>query len=112
MTALFVDRSPAALPARPTLMVVVDTEEEFDWSAPFSRDATSVTAMRHIDRAQRLCESAGVAPTYVIDYPIARQPLGYEAISAWARDGRCQLGAHLHPWVTPPFEEDVCGRNS
>lgn len=96
----------------PELLIVVDTEEEFDWSAPFSRDATSVTAMRHIDRAQKLCESAGVAPTYVIDYPIAKQPLGYEAISAWARDGRCQIGAHLHPWVTPPFDEAVCARNS
>jgi hypothetical protein len=93
-------------------MVVVDTEEEFDWSAPFSRHATGVSAMRHLDRAQKLCEAAGVTPTYVIDYPVATQPLGYEAISTWASDGRCQIGAHLHPWVTPPFDEAVNGPNS
>ena len=109
---LFVNREPAALPSRPTLVVVVDTEEEFDWAAPFSRQATAVTAMRHIDRAQRLCDAAGLAPTYVIDYPVATQPEGYEAISEWARAGRCHIGAHLHPWVTPPFDEAVNGPNS
>ena len=50
-------------------------------------------------------DGAGAAPTYVIDYPVATQPLGYEAIRTWARDGRCQIGAHLHPWVKPPFDE-------
>lgn len=109
---LFLDRSAAPQPGRPTLVVVVDTEEEFDWQAPFSRQATSVSAMRHIDRAQRLCEAVGVVPTYVIDYPVATQPEGYEALAAWAREGRCAIGAHLHPWVTPPHDETVSGANS
>lgn len=100
------------MPAQPTLMVVVDTEEEFDWDSPFSRGATTVTAMRHIDRIQRLCDGAGLTPTYVIDYPVATQPLGYERLAGWARDGRCRIGAHLHPWVTPPFDEAVSGPNS
>ena len=41
-----VSATPIDLPASepPTLFVVVDTEEEFDWSAPFSRQNTSVTA--------------------------------------------------------------------
>ena len=109
---LFANRAPAALPERPTLVVVVDTEEEFDWSAPFSRQATSVSAMGQIDRAQRLCDAVGLAPTYVIDYPVATQPLGYETLSGWAREGRCQIGAHLHPWVNPPFDEALSGPNS
>ena len=109
---IFVNREAAALPARPTLVVVVDTEEEFDWTAQFSRQATAVTAMRHIDRIQQLCDAVGLKPTYVIDYPIATQPEGYETISEWATTGRCQIGAHLHPWVTPPFDEVVSGPNS
>ena len=109
---IFVNREPAALPPRPTLVVIVDTEEEFDWAAPFSRQATGVTAMRHIDRTQKLCDAVGLAPTYVIDYPIATQPEGYEALSEWAKAGRCQIGAHLHPWVTPPFNEVVNGPNT
>jgi hypothetical protein len=109
---LFAGRQPSAQPQRPTLLVVVDTEEEFDWNAPFSREATTVTAMRHIDRTQRLCDAAGLVPTYVIDYPVATQPEGFETISAWAQEGRCEIGAHLHPWVTPPYDEVVTGANS
>ena len=112
MSDLFPKRDAVPLPSKPTLVVVVDTEEEFDWSAPFSRQATGVTAMRHIDRTQRLCEAANVAPTYVIDYPVATQKAGYESLSSWAAEGRCQIGAHLHPWVTPPFDEVVSGPNS
>jgi hypothetical protein len=109
---LFAGRLPAPLPERPTLVVVVDTEEEFDWTAPFSRQATSVSAMRHIDRAQRLCDAAGIAPTYVIDYPVATQREGYEMLATWAHERRCQIGAHLHPWVNPPYDEVLSGPNS
>ncbi len=102
--------TPAAGP--PRLAVVVDTEEEFDWSAPFSRASTSVTAMRHVDRVQRLFDAAGLAPTYVIDYPVATQPEGYEQLAGWAGEGRCRIGAHLHPWVTPPHDEAVTAAHS
>ena len=103
-----------ALPSdwKPHLFVVVDTEEQFDWSAPFSRGSTSVTAMRHIGRAQSIFDRFGIKPTYVIDYPVATQPDGFETLGEiWSRQG-CQIGSHLHPWVTPPYTEDVNGRNS
>jgi hypothetical protein len=97
---------------RPLLFVVVDTEEEFDWTAPFSRENVAVTAMRHIDRAQNILDRYGIKPTYVIDYCVASQPDGYEPLLPIVHDGRCTIGAHLHPWVTPPFEEKVSVRNS
>jgi len=103
------------VPAEPSsarLSIVVDTEEEFDWNAPFSRANTGVSAMRHIARAQSLAEPYRVRPTYVIDYPVATQRLGYEQLRDWALNGRCTVGAHLHPWVTPPFEEAVSSANS
>lgn len=102
-------RKPARLPPSepPRLVVVVDTEEEFDWSAPFDRTATEVRAMSHQQRAQAMCARYGLAPTYVIDYPVASQPDGYAPIAEWVADGSATLGAHLHPWVSPPFEETV-----
>jgi hypothetical protein len=42
----------------------------------------------------------------VIDYPVASQPTGYEPLQAAAADGRAIIGAHLHPWVNPPHEEE------
>jgi len=96
----------------PRLLVVVDTEEEFDWSAPPSRSNTSVSAMRHIGRVQHVLDRFGLRPTYVIDYPIASQPEGYEPLLDIWKAGRCEIGAHLHPWVNPPYTEPVTGRNT
>ena len=109
-----VSAMPIDLPAseRPTLFVVVDTEEEFDWSTPFSRQSTGVTAMRHIGRAQQLFDRFGIVPTYVIDYPVASKPEGSTPLIEFASAARATIGAHLHPWVTPPHDEEVSRRNS
>lgn len=96
----------------PVLTVVVDTEEEFDWSNAHSRADTSVTHMRHIHRVQNICDDFGVRPCYAIDYPIASQESGFGPLVGIHDDGRCSIGAHLHPWVNPPHEEDVNARNS
>lgn len=97
---------------RPTLFVIVDTEEEFDWGAPFSRSQTSVRSFRHIDRVQRVFERYGIVPAYVIDYPIASQPDAYERLHDMVRRAACVVGAHIHPWVNPPMDEEVTARNS
>lgn len=97
---------------RPALAIVVDTEEEFDWSAPFDRRQTEVGHMRHLGRLQTVCEAWGLRPTYVIDYPIATQAPAIEALAPLLRDGRALVGAHLHPWVSPPHEEAVTAHNS
>jgi hypothetical protein len=109
-----VSATPIDLPSseRPTLFVVVDTEEEFDWSAPFSRQSTGVTAMRHIGRAQHIFERFGITPTYVVDYPVASQQEGAAPLVEFAAGGRATIGAHLHPWVTPPHDEEVTRGNS
>lgn len=109
VSATPIDLQPSS---RPTLFVVVDTEEEFDWSKHFSRLATGVSAMRHIERVQRIFERFGVVPTYVIDYPVASQPEGVDSLAGYVESGRATIGAHLHPWVTPPDEEQVTRENS
>ena len=96
----------------PILLVVVDTEEEFDWNAPFDRFATSVRAMGAVDRIQTIFDDHGVRPIYVVDYPVVSQPDGFTRLRAYVHENRAVVGAHLHPWVSPPFEEEVNRRNS
>jgi len=100
---------PVAIPAaeKPRLFVVVDTEEEFDWEAPFSRESTSVTAIDEVDRLQDLLARHRLLPTYVVDYPVASTKASAERLGAYARRGECQIGAHLHPWVSPPYTETL-----
>jgi hypothetical protein len=89
------------------LIVVLDTEEEFDWSRDFSREHTAVRSMRRIERVQAIFDAYHITPVYVIDYPVASQPDGYRPLQEIYTSGRCLIGAHLHPWVNPPFAEPV-----
>ncbi|HEX7819564.1 MAG TPA: polysaccharide deacetylase family protein [Sphingobium sp.] len=93
-------------------MLFVDTEEEFDWEAPFDRTATQVTAMAGLARGQAYFAAAAVRPVYLVDYPIVQSDAAVALLGQWLADGSADVGAHLHPWVTPPHEEQVGARNS
>jgi len=97
---------------RPILTAVIHTEEEFDWSKPHDRHATGVGHMQHIIRAQRLFDEFGIVPNYVIDYPIASQEIAVAPLKSFSDSGRALIGTHLHPWVSPPHEEEVNAHNS
>ena len=97
---------------KPSLVVVCDTEEEFDWSVGFSQEPTSVKSVASIVKAQRLFDEFNITPVYVVSYPIATQPEGYQLLLEIKESGRCVIGAHLHPTVTPPFREPINLRNN
>ena len=94
------------------LIVVVDTEEDFDWRKPHSRANTSVASITAQHRAQDICDRYGVKPIYVVDYPVASNDAAVRVLGEFLNDGRCEIGAHLHPWVNPPHEEQVNAYNS
>jgi hypothetical protein len=96
----------------PRFIITVDTEEEFDWSAPFSQDKHGTTHVPAIARFQNLCAKNGVIPCYLIDYPIANDKTAIELLGGYAASGRAEIGVQLHPWVNPPFAEVLNIHNS
>ncbi|TAL04120.1 MAG: hypothetical protein EPO08_02405 [Rhodospirillaceae bacterium] len=92
---------------QPLLAVILDAEEEFDWSKPVSAANVSVTSMRHQGAVQRIHEDHGFSPIYVVDYPVASQPGGFSELGEWVHSGVCEVGAQLHTWVNPPFAEKI-----
>ena len=98
--------------SRPHLCVVIDTEEDFDWSGPFSRTSTSVHSFRNVGRVQEVFERHSVRPCYLASYPVVTDDYAAQVLQGWLNEDRCTIGAHLHPWVTPPDEEVVCLLNS
>ncbi|MFB0875148.1 MULTISPECIES: polysaccharide deacetylase family protein [unclassified Sphingobium] len=93
-------------------MLFVDTEEEFDWDAPFSRTGHGVTAIEGMARGQAYFAAAGVKPVYVTDYPVVDDDRAADMMGQWLSDGAADIGAHLHPWVNPPHVEAVNAANS
>ncbi len=94
------------------VLLTVDTEEEFDWRAPFRREGYGLSHVTAIPRFQTFCEGLGVSPVYLVDWPIANDPAAVEIIGDAVRRGTAEIGMQLHPWVNPPFDEEVSGHNS
>lgn len=93
-------------------IVTVDTEEEFDWNAPLNREDHTIVTVPALRKFQQFCEGFGVIPSYLVDFPIASSSFAREAIGPAVLAGRAEIGVQLHPWVSPPFEEEVSEFNS
>jgi GT2 family glycosyltransferase len=97
---------------RPMVLTTIDAEEDFDWNSPFSSGSNRVISMRSQYKAHEVFSRFGVIPTYLVDYPVASQEDGRAPLRDLMMSGLCEVGAQLHPWVTPPFVENVNIRNS
>ena len=98
--------------ARPTVTAIIDTEADFDWHGPFSRDEHGTASIRHQVRTQRLFDRYGVKPTYLIDYPVATDEAAGRVLRGFLDEGLADVGIQLHPWTNPPFDELLSTRNS
>ncbi len=89
-----------------------DAEEEFDWSGPFDRHATSTTAMAALPAANLRFQEAGVEPCWMADWPVVNNSDSASVLKSLVTDGQCTVGTQLHPWVNPPFSEEVSSASS
>lgn len=94
------------------VLLTVDTEEEFDWRAPFRREGYGLSHVEVIPRFQTFCERIGAHPVYLVDWPIVQDARAVEVIGDAVRRGTAEVGVQLHPWVNPPFDEEVSVTNS
>lgn len=108
------ERLAARLPpsSAPRLLVLVDVEEEFDWTQPFDRTRTGCDHVSELLAVDPLFAEHGVVPVAVCTYPVVNDPAAASVLRRLVEAGRWIVGAHLHPWVTPPFDEEVNGPNS
>ena len=94
------------------VLLTVDTEEEFDWDAPFAREGHTLGHLDRLHEFQSFCEALGAVPVYLVDWPVATDPRAVEQIGDAVARGAAEVGVQLHPWVSPPFDEDVNLANS
>jgi hypothetical protein len=93
-------------------LLTVDTEEEFDWDRPLTRDRHGLRHVAALARFQAFCEAEGVVPVYLVDWPIAQSAEAAQILRGPLAAGRAEVGVQLHPWVNPPFDEEVTPYNS
>lgn len=94
------------------VLLTIDTEEEFDWRGPFRREGHGLSHVSAIPRFQTFCERLDAHPVYLVDWPIVQDAAAVEVIGDAVRRGAAEVGVQLHPWVNPPFAEEVSMVNS
>ena len=86
------------------LLVGIDTEGDNQWDAA-ARANQQFSNIYALPRLHALFARHGVRPTYVITYPVARDPHSAEVLRGLLAGGDCEVGAHHHAWETPPCTE-------
>jgi hypothetical protein len=86
---------------RVLVAVSVDTEED-NW-APTSSGLT-VENIRAVPRLRELCGSLGLRPTFFTTFAVASTPWALDTVRTAAAALSGEVGAHLHPWNTPPLD--------
>ncbi|RJQ35639.1 deacetylase [Candidatus Parcubacteria bacterium] len=85
------------------LIITVDTERDNEWKRP---DSTSLENIKFLQRFQDLCQKYGFKPTYLLTYEVASDPQSVKILKAYQEKLQAEIGAHLHPWTSPPFEQE------
>lgn len=86
-------------PQRPKFLITIDVEEDNAWARRADVRTENAKAM---PRFQELCDTFGLKPTYLTNYPMAKSPAFREFGRDVLRRGRGEIGMHLHAWNTPP----------
>ena len=92
------------------LLVGIDTEGDNQWDAA-ARLNQRFENLYALPRLHALFARHGVRPTYVITYPVARDPRSAEVLRTLLAGGDCEIGAHHHAWETPPCTDDDVRRH-
>jgi hypothetical protein len=88
---------------RPALLVAIDTEGDNQWDAEARRHQTFANT-HALGRLHEFFERHRVRPTYVVTYPVVKDPQSAAVLREVASRGTAEIGAHHHAWETPPFE--------
>jgi hypothetical protein len=94
------------------LIVTIDTEEERVWGARYAPNGHTVENVAGISRFQALCDRFGIRPTYLVDAPVVQDASAVRLLRPLQDAGRCEIGAHVHPWCNPPNTQPCDGRTS
>lgn len=83
------------------LILTVDTEADNQWDVGAELTTDN---LGYVPRFQALCEHFEFPPTYLCTYEVVTSAVFDGTLGQPARNGHAEIGAHLHPWSTPPFD--------
>ena len=86
--------------SRPIVAITIDTEED-NWGHYGWEGATTKNILE-LSRVQEVFEKWGARPTYLTNYAPVNNVASVAAMGELAALESVEIGAHCHPWNTPP----------
>lgn len=94
---------------RETLVICsVDTEED-NWEP--RRDGLTVRNVGQLPRLSELMGALNAPVTYFVTHAVATDAPSCRVLRTVVDQGDSEIGAHLHPWNTPPLTESISPPN-
>ncbi len=87
------------------LVISIDVEEEGLFSGLYPRTPPEVTNVAELSRLAFIPRDFGLPLTLLVTYQVARDPAACRILAKWRDRYGAEIGAHLHPWNTPPFAD-------
>lgn len=83
------------------LIVSVDTEEDMpNWRPEHPVKTSNVLQLPEL---QKIFTKCNTTPTYLINQPVVEDEESLAVIRMLSTTQKCEIGAHLHSWNTPPL---------
>jgi len=94
---------------RVIVAVTIDTEED-DWGR-FEETGATTRNIAHLPELQELFDHWGARPTYLVNRPPLLDAAAVEVLGKLAQRTSVEIGAHCHPWNTPPSSGNGANRS-
>ncbi|MGM0575123.1 MAG: hypothetical protein ACQEXJ_05270 [Myxococcota bacterium] len=86
------------------LAVTIDTEADA-WDP--TREPHTTANLRRVPGTQRMLRDLGVRPTWLLTWEAATDDWAAGLFREIHASGEAEIGAHLHPWTSPPVDEPL-----
>ena len=84
--------------------ISIDTEED-DWGS-YAEQGASTQNIPHLEELQDLFDRWSARPTYLVNRPPLVHGESVRVLGSLASRESVEIGAHCHPWNTPPFRDE------
>lgn len=85
------------------LAITVDVEEEGLFRGTYHRNPDPPRSVAELEHLRPLVDRHGLKLTLLTTYPVVNDPACAAILTRWREELGAEIGAHLHPWNTPPF---------
>ncbi|OHA17465.1 MAG: hypothetical protein A3H57_00005 [Candidatus Taylorbacteria bacterium RIFCSPLOWO2_02_FULL_43_11] len=80
-------------------IITVDIEADNQWK---ENPPSTIQNVYELPKFQALCLRYGFKPVYLVTYEVLNDEKAVSMLKSWQDNGSAEIGAHLHPWTTPP----------